>query len=146
MKKLKIVLLLVLTLGLSLTSCSSDDDNGTVDGNIEGKWIFSKIGTMTGDKEVFIDYPNHEPGCNKNYVEITADGKWKNVEYYGSECTEESDEGTWTRNGNTISVSYDDEIETGTILKLTNTELKLKNTYTEEGITVDAIILFTRAN
>lgn len=146
MKKLKIVLLSVLTLGLSLASCSGDDDNGTTDGKIEGKWIYTKVGVMNGNNELLIDYPEHEPGCDKNYVEITADGKWKDVSFFGDECTKESNEGSWTRNGDSVTITLDGEPESGTILKLTNTELKLKSTYTEEGETVTAIALFTRAN
>lgn len=147
MKNLKIVLFSVLAMGAVLTSCNKDDDGGT-GGNIEGKWIFAKQGVAGAGQEILTDY-EHTVGCAKDFIEISAGGVYKTVNYFGSECTEEADTGKWAKDGNTLTVTYGEgtsaEVTKGTIVSLTGSELKLKTTYTEGGNSVSEILLFTRA-
>lgn len=145
MKNLKIVLLSVLTLGLTLTSCSDDDkkDNNT-SAALEGKWVYAKEGVGGNGQEILTDY-EHTAGCNKDYMEITSTTV-KDVWYdkNGTECEEGSDTVAYTRNGNTITVTEGGETYTSTIEKLTSTELRITDTETMEGQTVKYISTYTR--
>ncbi|RZK11746.1 MAG: hypothetical protein EOO46_05680 [Flavobacterium sp.] len=134
----KVNILFLSALALSLGSCSSDDngnDTGT-SASIVGKWTYSKVGI--GDN--LINYPDHEEGCDKDYVELTADGVIIDVDYdsFDTPCEVFTDTGTYLKEGNSLNVSYGgNDIDTLTILVLTNTELKMKNNGGET-------VLFTR--
>lgn len=146
MKNLKIVLFSVLAMGTVLTSCSKDDDGGT-GGKIEGKWIYAKYGGAVAGKEMLVDH-EHAVGCSKDFMEITAGGTFRDVDYYGSECTEEVDTGKWTKQGNTFTMTYDGtdgEVIKSTIVSLTGSELKVKSDFTQGGVTASSIELYTRA-
>lgn len=162
MKNLKIVLFSLFVIGTVFTSCSSDDSNVVtnnevvVDENeveaeavLEGKWIFAKNGAMLNEQEILIDY-EHTAGCAKDFIEISTGGAYKTVNYFGTECTEEVDAGKWTKDGNVFTVTFGEgtsaEIVKGKILSLTASELKLTNTYTVDGESVNEVLLLTRAN
>jgi len=100
------------------------------------EWTYSKVGSGN----ILIDYPDHEEGCDKDYVELTANGLYNDVDYdsFDSPCEVFTDSGTYLKEGNTLSVTYDGNfVDTVDILLLTETELKIQN---EEG----EIALFTR--
>lgn len=144
MKKLKLVLFSVLALGLTLTSCGDDDSSSNTSGNLEGKWIYAKEGMAAQGQEILEDY-EHTPGCDKDFMEISATtvkDVWHDKE--GTDCVEGSDTSTYTRNGNTITVTEGTETFTATIEKLTATELKIVDTETVEGTTVKYVTTFTR--
>jgi len=145
MKKLKIVLFSVLALGLTLTSCGDDDNKSNeTSGNLEGKWIYAKEGQSALGQEQLDDH-EHTAGCDKDYLQITAT-TIKDVLFYknGTECQEGSDTATYTREGNTVTVKEGDETFTSTIEKLTDTELRITDTETFEGVTVTYISTYTR--
>ncbi|MDR6967200.1 hypothetical protein J2X31_001207 [Flavobacterium arsenatis] len=134
----KVSILFLSALALSLGSCGSDDNGNPTgtDASIVGKWTYSKVGTGN----LLIDYPDHEEGCAKDYVELTANGVFNDVDYdsFNSPCEVFTDTGTYIKNGNTLTVSYEgNQVETADILLLTATELKIQG---EDG----EIILFTR--
>lgn len=140
MKQLKLTMAL-LAAGLMMVSCNKDDDGGS-EGTLEGKWIYSKSGGMASGHEVLTDW-DHTEGCNKDYVEFVEGGVYNDV-YYWEDCEEDKWETTWTREGNTITVGTGEAAETGEIINLTGSELKLKSTYEEGGVNVDYITVFTR--
>lgn len=144
MKKLKIVLFSVLTLGLALTTSCGDDDSSSnnTSGALEGKWIYAKEGMAAQGQEILNDY-EHTEGCSKDYLEI-LESTANDVTYWGSECDQTIDESTYTRNGNTLTVTSDGQTETVTIEKLTGSELKISISETMEGTTVKYITTFTR--
>lgn len=134
----KVSILLVCAFALTIGSCGSDDNGSPTgtDASIVGRWTFSKVGSGN----LLIDYPDHEEGCDKDYVELTADGLYNDVDYdsFNSACEVFTDSGTYLKEGNTLSVTYDGNfVDTVDILLLTETELKIQN---EEG----EIVLFTR--
>lgn len=136
MKNLSILFLTVLA--LCMGSCGSDDNGSPVhtDGDIVGKWTYSKVGMGNN----LIDYPDHQEGCDKDYVELTSDGVFRDFYYDSSDlpCEEFVDIGNYLKEGNTLMVTYDgEEVDTSNILLLTNTELKIQN---QDG----GIVLFTR--
>ena len=137
MKQLKLTMAL-LAAGLMMVSCNKDDDGGS-QAALEGKWIYSKEGVAGGGQEILDDY-EHSEGCAKDYTEIIAGGTVKDVWYYGSECTEDIEESTWTREGNTVTVGTGEDADQFEILNLTDTELKIATEY--EGASF--ITVFTR--
>jgi hypothetical protein len=142
MKKLKIVLFSVLALGLTLTSCGDDDSSSNnTSGNLVGKWIYSQEKEGNGP---LTDY-EHTEGCDKDYMEISAQ-EIKDAWFYkdGTECVEESETATYTRNGNTLTVTEGGMSFSGKIEKLTATELEISSTETEEGVTVKYLSTYKR--
>lgn len=145
MKRISILFVSVMTLGLTLTSCTGNDDDSV--GSIEGKWNFSKIEyTIDGVASPEEDYDDNESGCNKDYLEFLEGGTYTEGDYYGSECEFYSESGTWSQSGSQVSTSIDGESISFKVLSVSETTLKVKFTedYEEEG-TVTAVITLTKA-
>lgn len=134
MTKLKNLFLTLPVMIFSLYSCSkSDPTPETVAVALEGKWQYTKTGTITNNQEVLTDY-QHASGCTKDYIEIQAGGVIKSHEFDNPNCQETINTGTWTRNNNSITVTYPSQPTlNGEILELTNTTLKTK--FMNPGIT-----------
>ena len=142
MKQIKIALFSTLALGLTLTSCGDDDSKSNNAPSLIGKWTYSKEGEIVDGKETLNDHP-HAAGCSKDYVEFTAT-TLTSVEYEGSQCTEHKDAAPYVKNGNSIVVTFNGESETAEIVALTATTLKIKTTYTDEGVVEIYVDEYTR--
>lgn len=127
MKKVSILFASALVLGLSLTSCSKDEDNGPA--SLEGKWNASKEGSVIGGTEYLVDYMGNESGCSKDYVNLTSAGVFTDVDYDSTDspCEAFTSTGTYTRSGNNITVTADGYEDTVEIMNLTSSELKIKD-------------------
>lgn len=141
MKKLSILFLSVLTFGLSVTSCSSDDDNS---GSIEGKWTPVKIGSVLNGQEILVNIPN-DGKCDRNITEFTSDGKFNDIEYefYNDKCNASTDKGTWSLKDNILTTIYDGDTEVNKVqvLELTKSTLKVK--YLESTDPSNSIVMIT---
>lgn len=142
MKKLVIIFLSLITAGFLVTSCSDDDEDTST---IEGKWEFYKEGLSTGGVEQ-LELHEHSPGCEKDFIELLSSGNYRDVFYYneGEICTEESSTGTWSRNGNSMTIISGGETMTLTILILNDTTLKVSFPIEFEGITGNYVAEFKR--
>ncbi|WP_196886656.1 lipocalin family protein [Aureivirga sp. CE67] len=142
---MKKVLLGVLALGLSFTSCSSDDDNGSV-ATVVGKWD-PDYNIVNGVK--FLD-PDQD--CDNLYIEFLNNGNIVSHDYTDCELEESYEEGTWKVDGNTLSLSYvygeDVETDVFEIRKLTNSEIELfiKADFDENGVEDEIGSHLTRVN
>ena len=127
MKKISILIAAFLTLGLTITSCNNDDDNASA--SLEGKWNASKEGAIVNGQEVLMPYTGNETGCQKDYIQINANGTITDVDFDSMDnpCEQFTISGTYTRTGNNITITVAGQSETGTILSLTSTELKVKD-------------------
>lgn len=105
-----------------LNSCSSNDDAAS----IVGTWKYSKEGSVVGGTEVLTPYSGNEDGCEKDKSEFKADGTLIDT-YYTNTCDAVGNPGTYTKSGNSITTTFSDGSFTFTILKLTATVLKVKN-------------------
>lgn len=145
MKKFSMMLVAFVTLGLS--SCSSDDDSSSnTTASIVGKWEFLQEGEIVNGVETLAAY-NHTTGCSKDYIEFKANAAFDDVFYNNTAtgCVSENDPGTWTQNGTTITTTYTGGTpETGEILILTETTLKLKFVDNSEGVTETHVTVFKR--
>ena len=132
----KILFLFVSTLALGLTSCSKDDDSDSTPASIEGKWDYFQEGVLVGNQELLEAY-SHDCTTKKDYTEFVAGGVLKDVYYYDN-CAEEIDLGTWSRNGNTLTVNLGGETANAEILVLDSQTLKVKSTF--EGVTYIQVV------
>ncbi|WP_396161330.1 lipocalin family protein [Flavobacterium sp.] len=131
MKKTILLFVSILFLGLSLNSCDSDDSGSSTSGNIVGKWEFSKQGTIVSGSEVLTNYEH--ASCGKDSFRFLADNSM--IDYYYEDnptngfCYDYTDEATWTKDGNTITINYGaGDVTVAEILILNETTLKVKST------------------
>ena len=142
MKKLITILFSLLALGLAATSCDDDDNtSNNTRSELVGKWGYSK--EEKGDGPL-TDY-QHFQGCNKDYMEFSAQSV-KDVRHYtnGIECANISHTASYTRNGNTLTVEGGTLSFSGTIEKLTATELIISELETQNGVTIKYINTYTK--
>ena len=138
MKKM-ILLAVAFVCFASVTSCSKDDD-GT---SLEGKWEYSKEGTATNGQEILVDYVP-ESGCAKNYAMITASTIMDHT-FSGGTCQEAISNQSYTRNGNTLTVTGEGATLTFLIKKLTSTTLTVYFN-NPDSPTVSQVSVFKRIN
>ena len=125
---MKKILLFVAVLAVGLTSCSDDDDKK----GIIGKWTFDQTGLMINDQEEYEAY-QHSPGCPKDYIEFDTDDIARNVQYETEEiqCFPNEDLFTWSKDGDTLTLTSGGVTSTFEIITLSNSTLKLK--YVSQG-------------
>ena len=127
MNNLKKLLVILPIMILSLYSCSkSDSTPANVAVSLEGKWQYTKTGTIKNNQEILTDY-EHAAGCTKDYIEFLASGVIKSHEFDNPNCQETISTGTWTKNNNSVVLTYPSQpVINGEILELTTTTLKTK--------------------
>lgn len=135
MKKIIILFVIAFVSGMNFTSCTSEEVSPSSSSTIVGKWNYSKLSyTINGVTSPEIEYDENEPGCSKNYIEFKTGGVFNKGEYSGSTCVLDSESGTWTQSGNTITFSDGTDVYTAQIVSITSTELKVKLIETDSGI------------
>jgi len=125
MKKL---LLLLSFVAVSLTSCSNDDDSSSTvavnETNLMKKWYYVSY-EVAGQT---IPYDNLE--CGRDYMQFKADDVVE--DYYVNSCDPldaDTDLGTWSLSGTTISATFFGSTVTGTVSSLTATTLQITDTF-----------------
>lgn len=116
---------------LTFTNCSSDDDNNNsgTDASIIGTWI----GTSS-------TYNGNNSGVpDNNIVKFTSDNRTEFIyEGFGNNGEDISELGDWSKNGNTLSIFWDDA-DAGNktyilqITELTENSLKWSTEISNEG-------------
>ncbi|WP_268845978.1 lipocalin family protein [Flavobacterium aestivum] len=142
MKKLSVLFVSVLALGMSFVSCSKDDDK---EASIEGKWNYSTAAITTNGIEVpFNDYIDNQANCAKDYLELKTAGVANSGEY-SSDCKLTVDTGTWKKDGNKLTVVSDGESTSFEVVSVTDSTLKLKVSYSEGGVALTVIVTLVKA-
>jgi len=146
MKKLSISIIAFIT--LSLTSCSSDDNNNndTATVSLVGKWEFFQKGTIAGGIETLAPYP-HTTGCSKDYLEFKSNNTFEDVWFENGTtgCITETQNGTWSINGNTLTTIYEGEsAETIEIVILDASTLKVVDSSLDEDQTQVEVTVLKR--
>ncbi|PCE63326.1 lipocalin family protein [Sediminicola luteus] len=170
-------LLPTLIITLFITSCSSDDnDDGTIDGSatLAGSWnlteFYSEDGSfsttilnipvnfpmsITGkDYDLRIDIgenPNMVTG-EGSYVTVASVDGLPDAEPVETTINASELEGKWSKNGNMLTVSQESEETVFEIVTLNDTELRLKQSFSEEAdileysatLEADQYFVFTR--
>lgn len=140
MKRILILCLGLLTIGLTSTSCSDDENT-----SIEGKWVFDQTGLLINGQESLEPY-EHEVGCEKDYWEFKSGGILNDGSYYndGTNCETEIVTGTYAQSDSNLLISLDGESDVATIITLNSSTLKLKVTLIDNGQPIDYITVFKR--
>lgn len=146
MKKLSMLLSFALVLGLSMTSCSSDDNGVSVsEEKLAGKWNFSTTkysgGGVSTEEE---DYFGNQSGCSADYLQFNADGTLTEGDYF-SGCDLGTSTGSWSLDGSEVSVTMDGSTTVYKVSSISGTKLKVVETYTESGFTFKETTTFTKA-
>lgn len=116
---------------LTFTSCSSDDDNN--DNGTDA----SIIGTWNGISSTFNGNNSGVP--DNNIVKFTSDNRTEFIyEGFGNNGQDISEFGDWSKNGNTLTISWDDadpgnETYILQITELTENSLKWSTEISGEG-------------
>lgn len=130
MKKMRLTYVLLIAL-MILSSCSNDDNNdNATEASIIGSWN-GVSSTFNGENTGIPD---------NSIVKFTSDNKTEFIyEGFGNSGEDITETGSWTLNGNTLTITWTDSdpgLETYilTINELTETSLKWETTITGEGI------------
>lgn len=147
MKKTILMLVAFVAMGILTGSCGGSDDSseGSTSGNLAGKWEYFQTGYTASGQDVLEDYA-HNPDCSKDYVEFFTNGAINEMTYeniFGETCYESFSEGTYTKSGNTLSVTLYEETGAATIKVLSATMLRLESPV-EDGYS--EVSIFKRAN
>jgi NifU-like protein involved in Fe-S cluster formation len=137
-------LFLTLFIGI-LFSCSSDDDNPeTEQSSIVGTWKIISL-TSNGTEELQ-DELNGQNICY--WTEVYTQTTITDIDFSGTNCTTEntdSDISTYVINGTTLLETYDNGQNLSLeILELTNTTLRLQDSYEEVGENYVDIYTYTK--
>lgn len=145
----KIYFLAILLFSVSfLSSCSSDDDNGSTNNTdlILGKWMFYQDGEIEGTSEYLEDW-EHDCPTKKDYLEFTSGGDFFGV-IYDTDCSFEGSTGTYEINGNLLKVTTQDYgvtySETLTIETLNSTTLRVTSEEEYAGQTYKYVDIFKK--
>jgi hypothetical protein len=115
-----------------LTACSSDSDSTS----IVGKWEYFKEGIKVGDNENLMPYDHFHVSCGKDFLEFQSNSTLLHNEYDSNCELNTYNDGTYTRNGNTILFDNGSEVVSATIKELTNSTLKYYISTTDGGTRV----------
>lgn len=145
MRKLGILLASMLIAGMSLESCSNDDNSDHV-GSIIGKWNFSTQ-KITSNRFVINEgpYEGNEPGCEPDFIEFNEDHTAVAGDY-SENCELETISSIYTLDKNILDLSYGpvDNMEFR-IVTANETTLVLKSTSQNNGMTLVTEAKFLKA-
>jgi len=129
MKTKSILLVLALTIGLFVTSCSSDDNGGETLAPIVGKWGIVKVGTNINGVETLADPPQNTSGCDHDFINLKIDNTMASGDYSStvSPCALTTVSGTYSKSGSKLTTVINGVTTTYDIVNLTLSELKLRN-------------------
>lgn len=145
MKKIILLFVSVLSLGLVSTSCSkSDSEDSSTSASIVGKWELYQTGEKIGSTES-LDLYMHQSGCAKDYAEFKVNGTFE-TKTYEVACAVSTTSGTYSKSGNSLTTTDEYGPTTVVIKELSSSTLKVYDTYTDGGTTYTDITVLKRMN
>ena len=151
MKKIKAIMFAFVLAGMTVVSCSSDDDGGPA-ATIDGKWNQTKTVVQINGQPFTQDYNENVTGCEKNYIEFAPSNVFNEVVYFkaagSGDCqTDMAEPGTWTKNDQILTIDNSGELSgTYEITRLAGNNLEISISGTTGGVTSKTTIYMTRAN
>ena len=153
MKKFKLVVAAFVLAGLTLTSCSSDDNSTSTPASIVGKWNPTKTLVKTNaTPEAEIPYEQSVNGCDKDYVRFVEAGNAFNRVLHAKNpdtgaCVESPATPTvWAKNDSQLTIASGQYEGTYEITVLNNSELRIKKVNVDGDITTTTTRIFEKAN
>lgn len=148
MKKFSIIIASILFSAMSLTSCSSDDNNNSTR-SIVGKWNFISQKEIEGGQVVYDGpYTDHESGCPLDYLEFFENGSAVDATYdkIDNVCELDTNFTTYTTNGDVLSINNGEETVTVQIVESSNSTLVLKLSETYMGVLEERVFTLSKTN
>ncbi len=151
MKKIKALMFAFVLAGMTVVSCS-DDDNAGPAATIDGKWNQTKTVVSLNGQSVTQNYNENVAGCDKNYIEFAAASVFNEAVYFkaagSGDCQiDMADAGTWSKSDATLVINNSGFLAgTYTITRLTASNLEIATTDNVGGITTTSTVFFTKAN
>ena len=136
MKRFGILVASALIMGLSFTSCGSDDDNSNEIGSVVGKWNFESVKYTVNGVSESEAYDDHQPGCAKDFLEFFSNGSAVSGDYI-EDCELLQDPATYTRSGNILTIDAEGSISTQEILVANGSTLVLRFVDTDSDGTIE---------
>lgn len=138
MKKIKIVVLLAIS-SLFLNSCEKEEETNFVQKNyLVGKWVATEIGSLDSQGVLTYEAYENNANCDSDNLILNEDKSFQvnDFEYLNDVCDNFNIDGTYTLEGNRISLNYTDSEgiavdETRNISILTFTEMEVSYTDNE---------------
>jgi len=128
MKTKSIILALVLSIGLFITSCTTDDNGGETLAPVVGKWGIVKVGTNINGVETLGDPPQNTSGCDHDFINLKIDNTMASGDYSSiiSPCALTTVSGTYSKGDSKLTTVINGVTTTYDIVNLTLSELKLR--------------------
>ena len=122
----KITLLSAIVVSVFFVSCTSDSEPTPTTNSIEGKWEYVEEGKFVDNKFELFDY-QHSAAVSADFLEIKSNGEINDMYFYNDNSVDEL-HGVWFKNGNNLTVSFDDEMQVAQVKELNASTLKLEYT------------------
>jgi hypothetical protein len=123
------------------------NDDSNIVHQFEGTWEYTTEGVAYDGQTVLQDY-QHTTECERDHA-VISETMVTNFTYTldnDGNCAQDITNTTYTRSGNTVTLTFDGEVSTAQITQLTATTLELRSTETSQGQTFEYITIFTRVN
>lgn len=149
MKKIKALMFAFVLAGMTVVSCSSDDDGPAP--TVDGRWNQEKAVVRINNQSITQQYDLNVNGCDKNYIEFASGAVFNEVVYFktatGACDTDMIPAGSFIKSDNTLSISNGgDYAGTYTITRLSNSELQISTNTSEGGVAATTTLFFRKAN
>lgn len=152
MKKIKVVLATFVLAGLTLVSCSSDDDSApATPASIIGEWNPTVSIVKTNEApETEIPYEQSVNGCDKDYVKFVEAGNVFNRVLHAKDpntgdCLESpADPTTWLKVDDELTIAAGQYAGNYEITVLTASELRIKKVTADGDITTTTTRVFEK--
>lgn len=154
MKKIKTVLAAFILAGLTLTSCSSDDNSApATPASIIGKWTpKTTLVKVNNNPETDNPYEQSVNGCDKDYVRFVEAGNVFNRVLHAKNadtgaCLESpATPTTWVKVDDDLTIAAGQYEGVYEITVLTGSELRIKKVTADGDITTTTTRVFDKAN
>jgi len=129
MKIKSILFALALSIGLFVTSCNSNENEGDTLAPLVGKWGIVKVGTNVNGVETLSDPPQNTTGCDHDFINLKVDNTMTSGDYSStvSPCALTTTSGTYSKGDSKVTIVLNGVSTTYDIVNLTLSELKLRN-------------------
>ena len=127
-----------------LMSCSDDDNGSKVDMSklTSGKWYYSSDKTIVAGQTVEDAAYVNDCATKKDYTEFAAT-TFTDV-YHDTDCEVNTEFGTYTVSGETITATMGGDTQTGTVKELNSNKLVIEATETFNGVTATYQTTYTK--
>ena len=145
MKKVFFAFLFCAALANLSSGCSANDDNNDL-GMLSGKWRIDKeIFTDSNGQQQQVDFPYNNPDCPKSFFDFGQDDVL-GFGTYNFECTEGIEPGTWSQDGNLVSVEIPDSNilinDVWEVVQKSSTKMKVK-VISANGVPAENVVYLT---